>query len=366
MKKFLSILLAAVMLLALTVPAFAADDTVSLNETKSFSLNYSDITVFSFTPEEAGVYLLELNMTGYQLLNINIESESSTALEYSVYGYFFDDFYSEQTIFCAGGGTEYKITFTLEEIYEELSEKTEIEFTVSQYDAKEIKPGENKTTQSDDMFFFSPDKSGFYTFVSDASPELFCYLIIYDSYGYSDYYGADSEDDRGFSCTKYFHAGEIYAMSVETYNGIEYEEYNEPVSFTVSYSEKPAIDSMEIYGYVHNFYPVSFSDGDTLELINKQGYEFMLYGSPAVIQYLNSFSVASGDESKLTALYNEEEQVFYLSTKKAGKTTLTITADDGTVLHFNVKIKCMFVAVIEAFFEELSSTICSWLAGIFS
>ena len=354
------------MLLALTVPAFAADETVSLNETNSFSIDYSDFREFSFTPKEAGVYLLELNMTGYQLLNINIESESSTALEYSVYGYFFDDFYSKQMIFCAEGGTEYQISFMLEEIFEELDGKSDVKFTISQFDAKEIKPGENKTDQSGDMFFFSPDKDGFYTFTSDAPSEVFCDLIIYDIYGNSDYYGADSEDERGFRGTIFARAGEIYAMSIDTYYGIEYEEYNKPVSFTVSYSEKPVIDFMELSGYVHDYDLDSFYDGDTLELINKQGYELWLNVSPDGVQNMTGFSIASGDESKLIAVYNEDERRGYLNTEKSGRTTLTITAEDGTVLHLNVRIKGMFIAALEAFFKNLGSRVCSWLAGIFA
>lgn len=367
MKKLLSILLAALMLLPFTVPAFAADTAVSLNETKSFSIDSDECTMFSFTPETTGIFEMELWLESYQYLSVYAESEDSVIIDKGIYGYWFDEDDSDSLVFCATGGTKYTIYFNLSEIYEELPMKTDVKFTITQLEAKEIKTGENIAENRDDLFIFIPDKSGYYNFRSDVASDIITEIMIYDPQNSSgrEWYSGSEYDNGNFNFTRYFEAGKGYAVCIDAYDS-HFMPCYKPVSFTILYNPEIKIDYMEIYGYFGEDMPEDYADGDTLTLINGHGYSLGTYIRPDGVEYLTHISAVSGNESKLIAEYSNDEQVLYLNTKKVGRTTLTLTADDGTSIQINVKIKSMFIAAVESFFKKLGNRFCEWIIGIFA
>lgn len=356
--------MAAIMIFALTVPAFAAGETVSLNETKSFSFDDYGTRMFSFTPKTTGLYKMNLDLDSCQYLSIYVKTEDSTVLHNYIFGYWFEGFNDESLVFCADGGTEYLIYFILDEMFEDMPAETKVEFSITQIDAPKIKTGVNEADGTDNWLIFAPDKSGFYTFCSDVKADIVPEFYLLKSYYDYEVFRGEDYDDGNFNFTRYFKAGEFYAVRIDAYYD-EYELCEEPVSFTVSYEEKLKIECMSIFGYINNSDYDFWGDGDTMKLTNRQGYKLELYLEPDLAVYSTDFSVVSGDESKLIAEYSNENDVLYLNTKKIGRTTLTITADDGTSITVNVKIRSMFIAAVESLFKNISGKICEWFDGIF-
>ncbi|MCQ2472502.1 MAG: pilus assembly protein N-terminal domain-containing protein [Clostridia bacterium] len=351
MKKLISIILAVVMMLSFTVPAFAASETVSLGEVKTLSLKSGAYKRFNFAPDESALYSINAEMLNNGAAKISVSVDDVIVEEGSCIN--MDDeedaigVFNADIKFYAKSGSEVEITVSNE--MGEYYGTAQVKFSVAKSDAKELKLGTNTTANGGSWFIFTPDQSGYYNFCSSSPKNIDPEIDLYSTEGYIDSSSdngreyPDGSVDLNFDYTVYLEAGEPYALHVYALDE-EFDVMDAQIKFDAAFNkeikaEKLALEWMD--------------DEDTIEMAVGNEYSNSILVVPTGAVPTTKVKVSVGDESIASIDYDEETQEIYITANKKGTTTLTISTDDGLSCTYKIKVQSAFILAIKEFFRNI-------------
>lgn len=352
MKKTISILLVAVMMLSFTVTGFAAKNTVKLDTTYTVTVN-EDIIEYSFYAPAAGVYSINaklLSDNGGEAVNIDIYVADS--LHSYTYLENCDDVDYESTLensalFVAKKNQEINITILNYDYYDDIYvPEAKISFVVKKNDSTpEIKMGQSYTTSGED---------GYYVL----RPSTDAILDIWsNSNGYA---SADGTDGTYFTTPLFdsldlpikVKAGELYLVYVCS---CEYEPENDyeakPITFNVVDGSKIKAEIIDIEEITvvkgnYDYFVISVRPYGSFYNYDELVFEFADDGIAEVLEY------------------DKEYEMVAIQGNKLGKTTLKVTEPiSGATTETTVRVVSPFhmylinlFARIVMFFELLFTT----------
>lgn len=347
MKKFISILLVAVMMLSFTVTGFAARETVKLNTTYTATVKNEELKYSFYAPED-GVYSFEarlLSDSGSEYVTVSLETADSF-LGMGILSNI-DDEYSEPTpedgtIFVARKNQE--VSLTVSNFNEDYPE-AKISFTFKRNDSlTEIKMGQSYTTNgADEYYVLRPTKDAIFDISSNSSG----YITVEgtdSTYHWFDY----SLDQLDLPINA--KAGELYLVYVSNfYYDSDYEQEAKPITFTVSDGStiKPEvinIDEITVVKGNYDYFYVSVSPNGSFYNYDELVFEFADGSIAEVLEYDKEFGTVTIKGNKL------------------GKTTLKVTEPiSGVTAETSVRV----VSAFRMFFIDLFASISAFFALIF-
>ena len=341
MKKLMSIILAAVLVLSLGTAAFAAGGSITLGETKSITLQRDEIADFKFTAEESTLYVAEISSDmGFAAITLTDEAESIVDSAWVIsFGEKVEtdsSFISDEAkiYFCADKGKTFNLEFKensqffieVLEKFDGLAESivpAKINITVKKADARELKLGETySVSEYREYFLFAPEEDGFYNFRSNSSGNSDPRISIAGSDG--SYFENDNNGylaDYDFDLTAYLEKGKVYG--VEAINtSIDYEKDTEPFTFTVSRGEDIKADYLDVENRV------------VYVAVNDTASNFVSCIPSGALE--GEYEVICADETKANAYY-DENGLICIEGLSVGKTTVTVTeTNSGISTEFTV------------------------------
>lgn len=363
MKKVISVALALVMMFSLSVFAFAANDTVALNETKTFTLKKDTFKRVIFTADEAGVYKVEVELKNQGFVNVEVavdgvEYDNTPASNLYDPEEGLIEVKAELYI-CANDGSEIEITATdalsfiqdVLEIGKDIAEDAQVTLKITKAQTSEIKLGKNQTANGDCWFTFVPEKSGYYNFASNAEvsvdPDIIVYSLEKGAFDVGTESGRmiDEETfDANFDLTVYLEAGKFYAFNVCTYNR-DYELIDAKITFEVAFNkdikaEKISLDNMP--------------NGEKIVMDKNDEFEFNVFVVPTGAIPTAKVNVSVSNDSVISAEYDEENNVVTVLAKKQGTSKITVTTDDGASCEYTIKVQSPIVTAIQNMFSRIS------------
>lgn len=319
MKKIISVFLAMVMALSISVVAFAVENwSVKLGETVTVNLSKGNPEkTYSFTADEQGIYVLKTKINSFGPFGLSINHNSQCIEKtYVLLNSYFSGYQYDEAYFCAEKGSTFEISNNFG--ISEPEYPVNAEFTIEKYDAPIAKIGSNEVEQGGSYFLFVPENSGKYNFRSTAPDTIDPKIEVYDENGLvgeNDNNGY--EDDDNFDLTLTLEKGKIYGIKCETDNG-----YN----FTISYNADIKPEKIVI------------NDGRVIQLLKGQQYvasvEIIPNGS---LPYAN-YTVESSNESVASVTINNDGDLVVTSHKK-GVAEITLTDESGA------SSKCLVLVV---------------------
>ena len=343
MKKIISLLLAMVIAFSFASTAFAKTVSISLDEKKTVTVTSDEEKVYSFKAPSDGIFVVDAKITKGDMAYIYVEYDGNTVNYQEVFA---EDEYTVgmstvKVYFCAETGKTFKIYVGCHSIWELIPDATsKVSFTLSKYDASEIKLGKNQASKNGDVFLFVPEKTGYYNFRSDAASNVDPMIEVNDINGTVEI-NCDNgyENDRNFDLTVKLTKGKVYAivLSFEYY----YEDaVAKKYSFTVSYNKKIDVDYINLY-YDNN--KITLFKGNNEYLY----YDVVPTGAAPKAEV--AFDVENGNIADINL---DEDGNVYLYANKVGKTTLTVSAD-GFSEEYKVVVYPMLFGAIYGFFMNI-------------
>lgn len=347
MKKTISILLVAVMMLSFTVTGFAAKNTAKLDTTYTVTVNEDNIE-YSFYAPAAGVYSINaklLSDNGGEAVNIDIyvadSLHSYTYLENSD-DVDYESTLENSTLFVATKNQEVNIIISSYDYYDDVVE-AKLSFVVKKNDSiTEIKMGQSYTTSGEDGYYvLRPGTDAIFDIWSNSS-------------GYA---SADGTDGTYFTTSSgdsldlpiKVKAGELYLVYVCSCE-FEYEDDYEakPITFNV-------VDGSKINAEVIDIEEITVVKGD----YDYFSISIFPYGS--FYNYDELVFEFANDGIAEVLEYDKEYGTVTIQGNKLGKTTLKITEpNSGATAETTVRVVSSFhmylinlFARIAMFFEFL-------------
>lgn len=384
MKKALSIFLALVMIVTLSCTAFAAGGIITAGKKYSVEIKEMDGSeTYTFIAPSDGVYVLKAEaLSDYAFIGADVYNGFNYVTSATIFSaldsegnQLFTDGYdlsSTECFFCAEKGRLITIKFSdlsatidvMSSLGEDLGIKRDdfipasVKFVVEKADIQEVKVGGTYTVEDgQDMFFFAPDKDGYYNFRSQSDYPVDPSILVTRSDGtMEDNDDNGYENDYNFDLTTDFQAGKVYL--IECYNYNYDDDSARSYTFTVSDGSDIKADYLDTESRI--YVPVG---EEMISYIN-------VVPTGACVD-VNSFNVSCADHSVANAYISDGE--LYINGINAGKTTVTIedpasgaTAEITVVVYpqsvqalFNV-IE-IFTSMIYSFVEYLFSLIASHL-----
>lgn len=319
MKKIISVFLAMVMALSISVVAFAEENgSVKLGETVTVNLSKGDPEkTYSFTADEQGIYVLKTKINSFGPFGLSINHNSQCIEKtYVLLNSYFSGYQYDEAYFCAEKGSTFEISNNFG--ISEPKYPVNAEFTIEKYDAPIAKIGSNEVEQGGSYFLLVPENSGKYNFRSTAPDTIDPKIEVYDENGLvgeNDNNGY--EDDDNFDLTLTLEKGKIYGIKCETDNG-----YN----FTVSYNADIKPEKIVI------------NDGRVIQLLKGQQYVASVEIIPSGSLPYAKYTVKSSNESVASVTINDDGDLVVTSHKK-GVAEITLTDESGA------SSKCLVLVV---------------------
>lgn len=354
MKKLLSVFLAVVMLFSISVSAFAASTVIKENE-KVIATIGSKTVSYTFTATDNAVYCVKAKLINYGALTVEVNYDDESINEAMLVD--FDGIEESEWIpenscevlFCAEKNEDFVIKirdfkYMAEDIFDE---DAKIELTVEKYNAKDLQLGKNTVENGTEVFLFIPNRSGYYNFRSNADAGVDPVVEINNIYGSYDY-GDDNGYNYNFDLTSYLTAGNVYAVECYCYD-------DETVTYemTVSYNLKIDADYIELE-----------TDGeDKITMCVGDYYISGVLIVPTGAIPTTEITVAVDNEKIATVEY--EDGCVYIVAFKAGRTTLTITTDDGLSAEYTIRVLPRTLGVVRDILDNISYMFTAFFYMIF-
>ena len=344
MKKFLSILMAALLVFSLAIPAFADDaSSISVGEKKTFKLGAGKREAIVFTPGESGAFTAEFTL----ISGSSVDTRIYTSYK-NIRGSLSDEDGEEKQSFdfimTANSGLEIWIINN--------SWSAEVSVEIKKSDAEVLNEGYNCVLADENgkCLLFTPEKSGYYNFASESGGDP--YIKIYDGY----YIIAENDDngrehDLNFDCTVYLEAGESYIVFVCDYFAPDVNN----ILFEITFDKKEKIEELYLYSW--------WGDEELIE--TEKGTEDFVY-----FYVVPTGAVPDKADVKITSSNTKVVEIvdydcsyggICYEAKKAGTATITVEAG-GVTGEIQIKVlpKCVF------FFRNLLIDMVSFFTRIFS
>lgn len=348
MKKFISILLVAVMMFSFTVTGFAARNTAKLNTTYTVTVKEDEIKYSFYAPED-GVYSFSM-----KLLSNNsgeyVTAELNTVDSYLGFGYlenFDGDDYEptleDGTIFVATKNQE--VSITISNFYDDYVE-AKMSFIIKKDDSiTELKMGQSYTTNGESEYYvLRPTKDA-----------------IFDIWSYSTgYTSAKGTDGTYFASDFYFDqldlpikakAGELYLVYVCSSDYESEDDYEaKPITFNVTDGSKIKPEVIEIEEITvakgdYSYFNVSVLPNGSFYNYDELVFEFKKDGIAEVLEYDKDYEMVS------------------IQGNKIGKTALKVTEPvSGISTTVNVRV----VSPLRMYLINLFERIAAFFSFIFS
>lgn len=350
MKKIISIILALIMALSVSVVAFAADTNIKLGERTVKTLKDCTDYEFDIAIPSDGVYEIKVELLGYGELctAFCVEGDDENCIVSYYMGKYEDDednFDSFTQKFIAEKGNEDVISFY--SVYCE-SSSVKVAITVSKSSATSAALGKNKTEAAEDTYYlFTVTKDGYYNFRSENADKYDPYIFITDSNGIVD--SNDDigyEDDSDFDVTVYLKKGQSILVNIVN-RGDNDGKYGQ-ISYTISFNKKIDVEALETWWLVDS---ISLNIGEVFE----DGIITVPYGAFPTAD----ITAKSSDENVASVEYDSETGCIYIYANGAGTATVTVSAANGVDYSYDVKvysaIETFFRSIIERLIEILYS-----------
>lgn len=347
MKRIISILLAIITAFSISVTAFAATETISVDKKITVTLKQDEEKTYSFKAPSQGIYKLTAKILNNGAAYAEIEHGSNSVETHYVSKNtegFFDEKYD--IYFCTEKGAAFKVN--LENGYDEElnSEKTaKVEITISKYSAAAAKVGKNTVSKNGDYFLFVPDKDGKYNFRSSADKALDPYIGIYDVDGFIECNDDNGyENDMNFDLTVSLKKGKAYAVVCEN-NSVDFEsEPTKGYSFTISYNKKIDVEKVNIDWY---------ENGEKIIMYKGDWDLYYIHVTPTGAAPYADISVSLSNPNVIYAEFDNEENILYVSAEKIGKSTITITDAKGAECEHKIVVLPAFFGFIRDIFARI-------------
>lgn len=372
MKKFISVILAAILIISVGTTAFAAGNAITAGTTKEITVKKDETQSVLFTADENAIYSVHVSLKSKGIVFAEImNNETENNVNFSVYASLDDeasDIYEQKELyFCAEKGKTFTIKLEdCQEIYENAPgfdfdfDSVKIELTVEKADVREINLNGTYTVSEDyEVFLFLPKEDGYYNFRSNVSGSSDPSIAINDLDG-----TLSENDDNGYSndynfdLTSYLEKGKIYG--VEIFNNSIYDDDAESFTFTVSRGDDIKVDYLDVSDRV-------------IFVAENNCNGFSVYGVPTGAADAN-IVVTSTDESIATAevdfsITNMTDILIY--GVSAGKTTVTVTetksgvSTDVTVIVLP-EIVIDIISAVQTAFQTIVNAISNIIDRIIS
>ncbi len=353
MKKFLSAVLAIVMMFSVSAIAFAADgSTLELGKEYTVTVK-DDAATYTFIAPEDGAYNITASIAQDHDSEayLSVESVDSRFSEINLFYYsptdednFSYSNVSSKDTFMIKGGTEVTVSVNAGSPYYNIDESELTEATVSfkielASDLREIKIGESYIVNGGEYFIFKPTEDGFCDIWSHACPYISVMAIDGDITSAS----KDSLTGYPTDLAFYYEADKIYCIYVDS----NYDKSGNPVD-----SEFNVVDALTIY-------PDVIEADDVSVIWGKDAYINIDVYPIGSIFNCGALECKIENEKIATIEYDEFAESYVVHGKRLGTTTLTITE---TATGVTAEVEVEVISRTTSFFR----TIFSFFSNIFT
>lgn len=347
MKRLLSVILSAVIIFTLALPAFAADSNTQPLKGVETKLKSDETATCTVKTDKEGIYYIDLYSERSALLAVNVYNGDKELYSGIIITSDVKDriILGDKRFFKADENTELTVyLFNIDLLNTGINDLS-VMVTPVYCGNSELSMGENQVESEASAFRFIPEEDGYYSFESNAPKNIDPFVSVADAFYYPDQNDDNELDgDMNFSLTVYLEKGQEYivAVTAQTDSDSEFT----PFSFTVSLNKTFDIKKVS-FGYYEN--------GETIKTYKGVDNSSMITLAPTGALYELSDITVSVDDEKIASVDVDDFGYVTVHPHKLGKTTLTITCANGCEAQYTIKVRPYIFWLFNRFFNFISS-----------